>query len=439
MLLYIFSFLFRFNMLDLNFDCLLKIVSYLNIIDMINLKTVFREENVLNDVIDYKESRITHFDMGLLNNKKYKVKLTVLQSIGLNLTSLDFKCTLTLTSPMYLNLILRYCSNIKTLHFDLSALDKPIKVSCLDRLQAFLKNLPHLIHLNIKAIDQKHLNSSLESLVNLRTLRISKIAIDEQVMHGVAYHNKNLSTLYTAIKCRESRNFIPFFHNPLIYNNLRELCLHISPDYELTSEDDIIQHLPHLEKITFKSVDSYETGIYYNICKFLKCMASVDTLRYFCVDEISLPKDAYRILSKFKKLQVLKNTTNDIYNNIDDEILEFIGGYKELTELHIVQSAKFSYETLERIIKTHPKLKLLDISHSKLFYRNGNIPFDTPKTNAAYFDESGPNGDTTETHWAYFCESLKEIRSDRKDVIKIIYVDFYSFDEDEITFTVNFK
>lgn len=402
------------HLLNLNFDCLLKIVSYLNIGDMLILKTTYPKDGNIQDAVNYSESKIKHLDFGLLENETQSVQDTLLQKMGPNLTSLEYKCLLPPTASSPIFMLRRYCSNITTLKLDLCPLYNKTEYSCLTELAP--KNFPNLMHVTLKGEKYQNFDNILKGLVNLKTLRISGMVTQDWALSIIGKKIKTLTLIDTAIDHGIVRR--PFFDQSSNYDNLREVCLTIAPSYNLTGVLNI-HHLPLLEKITFKLLPDdkrfpdyprNEKKIFHNICLFLKRMARVDILRYFCVDGIVLPTEAYRELSKFKNLQVLNTTSRETSNSsIDNEVLEIIGGYEELTELHMEHSSKFTYEVLEKIIRRHPKLKLLNISHSEIYFKNG--PVDIPETPAA--------------HWRYFCRCFRHgININKKDDFKFIYADY---------------
>lgn len=372
------------------------------------------------DAVTYKESRTAHFAFDTYPfariyqymNTKFDYRKDLMKRIGPNLTSINF-CFIVFQHDEkkhvrnLINIIRDYFPNVTRLTTSSNDAEK-----IQDELFRCLPNLTH-IHLYC------NFGMSLDGLLGMKKLKTfitQEIDIPADIINLVAMNNKDLSVLDASVAYNK-----PSIIHPEYYKNLRKFTLGI--DRHTRAATDI--NWPKLEILKFRSQSEPQPKQPFpNIGHFLKQMICVDTLRYFHLSSVLMTVDGYRELSKFTNLRFLKvkafGGTFGPGNNINDEILNIIGGYKNLKFLIIPYSLSFDYLTLEKIIKTHKKLIFLDISDSKLFYN------DVLEITGDY--------DPLPDHGPMFRNSLTKINTNRTDKIRIRFGE----DDDEIDVS-NFK
>lgn len=411
-----FNFIFRTtttitnHLVKLNFYCLAKIVSYLNIFQTADLETAFPMTTNISDVVRYKASTSSNvFDFDYFETNPYKFDINtfdyrrdLMKMIGPNVTTLKFAFHDHDFNKEHLvnlvNIVIDYFPNITKFHTVsegyFEAHDGHFEAH--DKLFEFLTNLTYLRLYS----DHPMALDKLVVMTKLKTLDTAEVYITRELLDSLAQNNKDLSILTTSYSQDEI-----LFINPENFKNLKQLTLSIKSRGSLTCTS---MELPKLEKLKFQSLQRWvkQPKDHTNIGRFLQHLICVDTLRHLNLTNVSMTTNGYRQLSRFTNLRLLKVQAYGKYghsNNITNKILRIIGGYKNLRFLIIPYSMLFSYSTLEELIKTHPKLEFLDITASRLYY-----------TNVGKFKGNGPKD-----HDSMFCKRLTKINIKRKDKIRI--------------------
>lgn len=362
------------DILQLNDDCLLLICDYLELMDLLALKkTCSRFESISCEV--FKRYKILDFDIDPCE-KKYLTMLdakNILMEIGSYIEHLFISRDRFLRPGVrILNLIPRYCPNLK----DLDINDFALKAKTLKGFDELFKSLEGLSLTNcgiedtigkslklatkLKRLDLS-MNSEitgkcLASVKNLKSLNLESCQnIQGKPFTTFAAHNKTLESLNITCCGRLTTDAIKSIVTNM--TELKDLVCNNNYDSVDASTMALLGKLPNLKKIQFK-INGYSP-----IDQILQGLTEVNKLEHLDLSEGVFTAIDYNLLSNLTHLKELKlNYKLDL----GDDQLAKLASKGNFVELHVAGCTKLTDKQLIEFIRKNPQLKELDLSYCQI-------------------------------------------------------------------------
>lgn len=384
---------------DLNFDCLVHIVSYLGLKDMANLDLVSDKFKPSTEN-SYKKYKSFDFKSIPPVKRRYWCDLvnffavrTILKQIGSHLTSITINRHVlninTETNPQhFLELVLSFCLNLENICIEGITLNdemlKKMKIlfTKLKSIQLISCNIDDSIigeYLEtakfLQKLDFDDILTSGKCISNIKNIISLNLSFCQMVQPNYfadfCKNNKNLVQL-NIIRCEQltSSSVVEITTNLL---DLEELA--ISGSYNLLTSNDLLKfaNLPKLKKLIIKCYKS--TADVYDL---LAKLAKIDKLQVLELTEIPCTNKFFKALFSFTKLEVL-DLQNDWTGlgdfDYDDTWLSRLQMKKNIKELHFFAGCYDIKEaSLISFVENSPNIRVLDVSiysaiTNKFYYR----------------------------------------------------------------------
>ncbi|XP_065077990.1 uncharacterized protein LOC135701169 isoform X3 [Ochlerotatus camptorhynchus] len=362
------------NILQLNDDCLMLICDYLELMDLLALKkTCSRFETISCEV--FKRYKMLDFDIDPCE-KKYLTMMdakNILMEIGSYIEFLLISRDRFLRPGVrILNLIPRYCPNLKDLNINdfmlkaktLKGFDEVFKslegltlTACGidDTILKSLKLATKLQRLNL-SMNSEITGKCLASVKNLKYLNLESCQnIQGKPFSTFAAQNKTLEYLNITCCGRLTTEAIKSIVNNM--TELRHLVCNNNYDNVDAASMALLGKLPNLKKLQFK-INGYSP-----IDQILQGLTEVNKLEHLDLSEGVFTAVDYTLLSDLTHLKELKlNYKLDL----GDDQLAKLCSKGNFVELHIAGCTKLTDKQLIEFIRKNPQLKLLDISYCQI-------------------------------------------------------------------------
>lgn len=413
----------------LNFDCLVHIISFLELKDLANLDQV---SDHFQPITEHLYTKYKSFDCKSISPVTFYDGRITLDQIGSYISSIKIdQNDLNTNCYDFLELVLILCPNLENIRIEDITLDrktlKRIKnlflklksielINCCldDSIGEYLATAKFLEKLNLRR-NEKINGSCISNLKNLVSLNLSRC---DNIQPDFLINHTNLVQL-NIIQSQLTPSSVTYITTNLL--NIEELSISTSYD-NLTSNDFLLfANLPKLKKLKIKRSNSTNTDDL-----FVK-LGEMDFLQSLNISEVTISKKVIDALVSFTKLEILK--MNDVsFRNFDLSQLQI---KENIKELHLRNCYGLTTPALISFVENSPNIRVLHLNGC------GNITNDFYYSVLASLKEQNRKHYLTMTIFNYDT-SMNENEIDSKMIndnlpwiqLKFLYDDELPIDED---------
>ncbi|CRK89054.1 CLUMA_CG002793, isoform A [Clunio marinus] len=354
----------------LNDDCLLHVMKFLDILEVLSLKRVCEK---FAELCEIHLKSIKQLNFTNIHGRK---KLTlhegklVLESVGKNISSLSISSD-KFYNQRILNFIPKYLKSLKHLHLTGFKLDCP---SFWDQISVLLPSLETLDLSDNSEIDENFLKSFKNSKPSLKFLNVTNCNVNGSFLPLVTFvESINVSG------CRHinGKQLLIFVEEN---KSLKSLIISKCPNIFGRDVNEVLQNVPHLE---FLSLNNYyideETSrlvipnintirnlkhILIQNINFPPCDQLLRTINLDnCIESLNISYGNLTLTTIYaiSTMKHLKKLVMNFKNSVPEDLVDYLMKLDKLEEIHMSCCSYISPANVLRLLLL-PNLKFLDIS-----------------------------------------------------------------------------
>lgn len=355
---------------SLNDDCLLHVVSFLDVTDVLNLKKVCIKFHELSE-IHFKTVKVLNF-----TNVKGKKKMTlheakmVLETVGHNVNKASINSD-KFYNQRILNFVPKYLTNLKHLHLTGFKLESS---SFWDQMSKTLLNLETLDLSDNSEINENFLKSFRKALSKLKALNVSnsnvngsflKLLPSIKVLNVSGCRHVNGKQLVEFVEMNQNLKSLNISKCPNIYGkDINELLKKIPNCRELWLNNYYIDDVT--SRFVFPSINPLVTLKELTICninfppcdQLLRTINLENSIEVLNISYGNLSLTSVYAISTMKRL---KKLIMNFKNSVPEDLVDYLMELEDLEEFHMSCCSYLSPANILRLMLL-PNLKFLDIS-----------------------------------------------------------------------------